>query len=65
MSIVKIDSEVVAEIKNALCIIQLNAEIVEEKYIATLFRPQRNCRIIIKQIKRIDSLLPKVKFEGK
>ena len=57
MSIVKIDSEVIAEIKNALCIINLNAELLSRK---EYLREEE----IIKQVKRIDELLPVVGFEG-
>ena len=59
MSIIKMDSEDIAEIKNALYIIQGNAEFLfNEPYIN---EPQR----IIEQVKRIDRLLPKVSFEEK
>ena len=54
MSIIKMDSEDIATIKNALCVIQLNADMGYNKE-----------REIQKQVKRINGLLPKVKFEGK
>ena len=61
MSIVKMDSEVIAEIKNALCVIQGNADIIGQHDMPFwVLRSQ-----ISEQVKRIDSLLPKVSFEGK
>lgn len=59
MSQIKMDSEDIAEIKNALCIIQGNAELMRG-YTKDEDRPEE----IIKQVKRIDKLLPKVAFEG-
>ena len=56
MSIVKIDSEDVATIKNALCIIELIADNISEE--------NGEEDEIIKQVKRINKLLPKIKFEG-
>jgi len=60
--IIKVDSEVIAEIRNALTVIQLNAESIFRrlKYIRDEKAPEE----IVKQVKRIDSLLPPVKFEG-
>jgi len=58
MSQVKIDNEDVAEIKNALCIIQFIADNISEE--------NGEEEEIIKQVKRIDKLLPyqpKIKFE--
>ena len=61
MSIVKMDSEVIASIKNALCVIQLNAEVVKRmKYLG-----HSELNTIINAAKRIDKLLPIVGFEGK
>ena len=60
MSIIKMNSEDIATIKNALCIIQGNAELING-YTEDEKRPNR----IIEQVKRIDKLLPKVSFEGK
>ena len=58
MSQIKIDSEDIATIRDALQIIQGNADfLVGEPYVN---EPQR----IIEQVKRIDKLLPVVKFEG-
>jgi len=58
MSQIKMDNEDIATIRNALCIIQGNAEfLIDELYVN---EPQR----IIEQVKRIDNLLPKVAFEG-
>ena len=53
------DSEDIATIKNALCIIQGNAELLYDR--PYINEPKR----IIQQVKRIDKLLPKVSFEGK
>ncbi len=56
--LVAIDSEKIAEIRNALTIIRGNAEfLVDEPYVN---EPQR----IIEQVKKIDKLLPDVKFKG-
>ncbi len=61
MSIIKMDSEAIAEIKNALTIIQRNAE--------TIGLPGPPFHIlryqITEQVERIGHLLPKVSFEGK
>ena len=57
--IIKLDSEVIAEIRNALQVIQGNAELIIMRGIIDN-RPD----IIIHQVKRIDKLLPQVKFEG-
>jgi len=59
MSIIKMDSEDIATIKNALYIIQGNAELLYDKPYVN--EPKR----IIQQVKRINKLLPKVSFEGK
>ena len=57
---VEIDSEVIAEVRNALQIIMGNAELIkQEDALGIAIRPDR----IIEQVKRIDQLLPKVKFE--
>ena len=59
MSIIKMDSEVIAEIKNALTVIQLNAQAgVSRIKVSELMKG------IVEQVKRIDRLLPKIKFEG-
>lgn len=61
MSQIRMDSEDVAEIKNALQVIQGTAELM--RTITT--EEKRNAMIVIvKQVKRIDKLLPQVKFEG-
>ena len=63
MSIVEIDSEVVAEIKNALTVIQLNAQQVSGLCMSKdRLKMTEN---VIEQVKRIDKLLPVVGFEGK
>ena len=55
MSIVKMDSKVIAEIKNALTIIQGNAEIIGQPNMPFhVLREQ-----ITEQVERIDRLLPK------
>ncbi len=61
MSQIKIDSEDIAEIKNALTVISLSAETVDYHYPA---KAEDNLVTIREQVKRIDKLLPKVKFEG-
>ncbi len=53
MSQIKIDSEDIAEIRNALQIILSNAEFGKV-----------NVRRIVVEVRRIDKLLPDVKFEG-
>jgi len=65
MSQIKIDSEDIAEIKNALCIIQGNAELILTSFTkgGRLFLRDK-LEAIIDNIKRIDNLLPKVAFEG-
>ena len=55
MSQIKMDSEDIATIKNALQVIRWKAELMP----ASTFMQE-----IIKQVKRIDKLLPDVKFEG-
>ena len=57
MSRVKMDSKDIAEIKNSLQVIQLNAECLTKSF-------WQAPREIIKQVTRIDKLLPVVKFEG-
>jgi len=75
MSQIRIDSEDVAEIRNALCVIQLNAEAVGilglkgwrfvlYSLMLRLLRLKMFTEEIVKQVKRIDNLLPQVKFEG-
>jgi len=59
--IVKIDSEVIAEVRNALQIIQGNAELIPSSEFVSRHKMMMD---IVKQVKRIDSLLPPVKFEG-
>ena len=60
MSNVTIDSEKIAEVRNALQVIQLNADLIGH--------PQQAFHVLRSQItiqvKRIDKLLPVVKFEG-
>ena len=51
---VKIDSEVIAEVRNALQIIMGNAELIISMYGYSANKPGE----IKKQAKRIDSLLP-------
>lgn len=72
---VKIDSEVIYEIRNVLQIIMGNAELLIPKdYVVSLlpsFSDWRKMLInlsdrpdtIIEQVKRIDGLLPQVRFE--
>ncbi len=58
MSQIKMDSEDIAEIRNALQIIEGNTW-QEKEYGGNMFLAE-----IHKQVKRIDRLLPKVAFEG-
>ncbi len=64
---VKIDSEKVAEVRNALQIIMSEAQLIIYKkdiyHVEECFANRLD--IIIKQVKRIDKLLPPVKFEGR
>ena len=54
----KLITEQIADIRNALQIIQGNAEYLKN-------RPYINeAQRIVSQVKRIDKLLPKVSFEG-
>ncbi len=61
MSQIKMNSEDIADIKNALTIIQLNIDLIGH--------PQEAFHIlrgrITEQVTRIDGLLPQVKFERK
>ena len=50
MSIVKMDSETIAEIKNALCVISLNADLITPRAMRV--------NEIKDQVKRIDKMLP-------
>jgi len=59
--IVKIDSEVIAVIRNALQIIMSNAELIPSSKFVSRHKMMMD---IVEQVKRIDSLLPPVKFEG-
>lgn len=57
--IVKVESKVIAEIRNALQVIQGNAEMVKRmKYLG-----HTELNTIIEQVKRIDKLLPQVEYE--
>jgi len=62
MSQVKIDSEDIAEIKNALTAISLVAQGIDYSY---PYKAGEKLKIISEQVKRIDKLLPKVAWEGK
>ena len=62
MSQVRIDSEDIAEIKNALTAISLGASTIDYHYPA---KAEDNLVTIRNQVKRIDKLLPKVAWEGK
>ncbi len=64
MSQMKIDSEDIAEIRNALQIIQGNAQILFRRIPYNLHLLNKPLDII-NEVKRIDKLLPQVKFEGK
>ena len=61
MSKVTVDSEVIAEVRNALTIIGIAIETVDYHYPA---KTENDLVIARGQVKRIDKLLPKVKFEG-
>jgi len=61
MSQIKMDSEDIAEIKNALTVITLSTETIDYHYPA---KAENNLVTIREQVKRIDKLLPKVAFEG-
>ncbi len=60
MSKVTIDSEKIAEIRNALQVINLSAGMIDYHYPA---KALEKLDIIKEQVKRIDGLLPQVKFE--
>ena len=57
-----IDNERIAEIKNALTVIHLNAQLVPGISFSTI---QKMMGDFIEQVKRIDGLLPKIKYEKK
>jgi len=59
MSQIKMDSEDIAEIMKALVLISLSAETMEFEY---PFKVMEKRDVIMRQVKRIDSLLPPVKF---
>ena len=61
MSQVRMDSEDIAEIRNALTAISLGAGTIDYHYPA---KAEERLKIIREQIERIDKLLPKVSFEG-
>lgn len=58
---VEIDPETIAEVRNALQIIQGNAELIPSSEFVSRHKMMMD---IVEQVKRIDSLLPQVKFEG-
>ncbi len=61
MSQVRMDSEDIAEIKNALMIIQLNCQQVPGNWMS---KDRVNMtKTVIEQVERIDKLLPVIKFE--
>ncbi len=60
MSQIKIDSEDIATIRNALASINLAAETIDYHYPA---KAEDNLKIIREQVARIDKLLPVIKFE--
>jgi len=62
MSQVIMDSEDIAEIKNALTAISLGASTIDYHY---PLKAEERLEIIRQQVKRIDKLLPKVAWEGK
>ena len=62
MSQVIMDSEDIAEIKNALTAILLASGTIDYHYPA---KAEDNLVTIRNQVKRIDKLLPKVAWEGK
>ena len=61
MSQVKMDSEDIAEIRNALQVIQLQAEAL---HLDLCGNALYKLDLLINQVKRIDKLLPVVNFEG-
>ena len=60
LNLIAIEPETIAEIRNALQVIQGNAELL------TVAKANSDNRLdrIISEVKRIDGLLPSVKFEG-
>ncbi len=61
MSQIKMDSEDIATIRDALQVIQGNTEVVCSNVIpAELYNREKET---MRQVKRIDGLLPQVKFE--
>lgn len=62
MSTLNIDSEDIAEIKNALTVISLSAGTIDYHYPA---KAEENLVVIREQVKRIDRLLPRIAFEEK
>lgn len=61
MSETIIDSENIAEIRNALTIIQLNCQQVPGHWMSE--QRVKMVKTTIEQVKRIDGLLPPIKFE--
>ena len=61
MSMIKIDSEDIATIKNALTAISLVTGTIDYSY---PFKAEEKLKIIAEQVKRIDRLLPIVAFEA-
>ena len=61
MSQVKMDSEDIAEIRNALTIINLVTGTINYHY---PIKAESNLATVREQVKRIAKLLPVVKFEG-
>ncbi len=59
--LVVIDSEKIAEIRNALTIINLVTGTIDYHY---PLKAQNNLATVREQVKRIDKLLPDVKFKG-
>jgi len=57
------DSEDIAEIKNVLTIILLNAGVVASKKKLGFMEILNKMEVIKKQVLRIEELLPKIKFE--
>jgi len=61
VSQIKMDSEDIAEIRNALTIINLVTGTIDYHY---PLKAENNLATVREQVKRIDKLLPDVKFEG-
>ncbi len=59
--LIKIDSEKIAEIRNALQVISLSAGTVEYQY---PLKAVEKLAVIEKQVERISMLLPQVEFES-